>query len=122
MKLFNFFKNLSKTIAKGIGHLFIIIAFSLAILAGTFSALAAIGYISSLFGFLIHSSEPHHFADDYVLTGYMVFLFSVVVGFVGRAIYLAVKEIKNIWKNSWTQKEKLYSKNGKQIYENWIWE
>jgi hypothetical protein len=100
MKLLNFTKNLSKNIAKGIGHLFIIIAFTLAVLAGTFSAVAAIGYISSLFGFLINTSEPHHFADDYVLTGYIVFLFGAAVGFVGRAIYFAIKEIKNIWKNS----------------------
>ena len=100
IKLFNFFKNLSKNIAKGIGYLFIIIAFSLAILAGTFSALAAIGYISSLFGFLIHSSEPRHFADDYVLTGYIVFIIVMAVGFVGRAIYFAMKEIKNIWEDS----------------------
>jgi hypothetical protein len=100
MKLFNFFKNLSKTIAKGIGYLFIIIAFSLAVLAGSFSALAVIGYICSLFGFLLHTSEPHHFADDYVFTGYTVFLFGIAVGFVGKGIYFVMEEIKNMWENS----------------------
>lgn len=100
MKLFNFFKNLSKTIAKGIGYLLIFIAFIFAILAGSFSALAVIGYISSLFGFLIHTGEPHYFADDYVLTGYTAFLFGVGVGIISRTSYLAVKEIKKIWKNS----------------------
>jgi len=53
-----------------------------------------------LFGFLIHSSEPRHFADDYVLTGYIVFIIVMAVGFVGRAIYFAMKEIKNIWEDS----------------------
>jgi hypothetical protein len=100
MKLLNFFKNLSKSIAKGIGYLFIIIAFTFAVLAGVFSAFAAIGYICSLFGFLLHTSEPHHFADDYVFTGYIVFLFGVGVGIVSRTSYLAIKEIKNIWEDS----------------------
>lgn len=100
MKLFNFFKNLSKNIAKGISYLFIIIAFTLAVLAGTFSAVAAIGYISSLFGFLIHTGEPHHFADDYVFTGYIVTLSSLVMGIIGRGIYLMLKMMKQIWKDS----------------------
>lgn len=100
MKLLNFTKNLSKNITKGIRYLFIIIAFSLAVLAGTFSALAAIGYISSLFGFLLHTSEPHHFADDYVFTGYIAFLFGVGVGIIGRGIYLMLKMMKQIWKDS----------------------
>jgi ABC-type Na+ efflux pump permease subunit len=100
MKLFNFFKNLSKTIAKVISYLFIILAGILAVLASIFSAFAAIGYICSLFGFLLHTIEPHHFADDYIFTGYIVFLFGVGVGIVSRAIYLVTKEIKNIWENS----------------------
>lgn len=100
MKLFNFFKNLSKTIAKGIGYLFINIAFLLAVSAGTFSALAAIGYICSLFGFLLHTKEPHYFADEYAFTGYMFILSILVVGLAGRGIYFAIKKIKNIWENS----------------------
>lgn len=100
MKLLNFTKNLSKNIAKGIRYLIIFIAGVLVMLASTFSALAAIGYISSLFGFLLHTSEPHHFADDYVFTGYIVFLFGVGVGIIGRGIYLMLKMMKQIWKDS----------------------
>lgn len=100
MKLFNFFKNLSKTIAKVIGYLLINIAFLLAVLAGTFSALAVIGYISSLFGFLLHTKEPHYFADEYAFTGYIFTLSILVGGIVGKGIYFVIKEIKNIWENS----------------------
>lgn len=100
MKLFNFFKNLLKYLVKPIGFAFIGIIFSLALVAGTYFGLAAIGYVSSSLGFLLSSAQPHYFADDYFFTGYTVIVLSALAFLFCRIVYASFKKVKEIWVNS----------------------
>ena len=100
MKLFNFFKNLLKHLAKTIVFAFIAIIFSISVVLGAAIVIATIGYVSSLLGFLFASEQPHYFAADYFLTGYIVIVLSALAFLFCRIVYAASKKVKEIWVNS----------------------
>lgn len=100
MKIFNFFKNILKSLAKPIGFALIGINFSLALVAGTYFGLAAIGYVSSLLGFLVCADQPYYFTDDYFFTGYIVIVLSALAFLFCRLVYATFKKVKEIWVNS----------------------
>jgi hypothetical protein len=96
MKILNFAKNLAKSALRGLAVVFSALLGTVLLMGGCFICIYIIGYASSLFGLLIPAKD----GDDYIVTGYVVFVILALLCIISIAIHGMCVKIKEIWQDS----------------------